>query len=336
MQELVSILIPAYNAEKWIGETLKSAADQTWPRKEIIVVDDGSTDRTAQIAEEFSPAVRVVQQQNQGAAAARNHALSLSSGEWIQWLDADDVLASDKIEKQMAVAKGKSTRTLFSCAWSRFLNRVEYARVRKSDLWQDLSPVDFLVIKIAKNTFIHPNAWLVSRELTQAAGPWDPTMYVDDDGDYFTRVLMASERVVFVADARVYCRSSGPGSLSYIGTSPKKIEAQWRSLQLHIERLRSLEESERVRRASLQLLQDWYPYFYPEWPNIMAEVQTLAVDLGGELSIPHLPWKYRWIKAVLGWSAAKRARLLLRRASWWFAVSREKIFSQGRVAKRTF
>ncbi len=81
MKPLVSILIPAYNAEEWIADTIQSAIAQTWQRKEIIVVDDGSSDRTAEVARRFaSKEVAVVSTKNQGAAAARNHALQLSQG----------------------------------------------------------------------------------------------------------------------------------------------------------------------------------------------------------------------------------------------------------------
>jgi GT2 family glycosyltransferase len=77
MRPLVSILIPAFNAQNWIAETLESAIAQTWPEREIIVVDDGSTDQTLAIAKRFEPAdVRIVTQKNQGAAAARNTAFS--------------------------------------------------------------------------------------------------------------------------------------------------------------------------------------------------------------------------------------------------------------------
>src|SRR5579871_6111210 len=122
MPPLVSILIPAYNAENWISDTLKSALAQTWPNKEIIVVDDGSRDRTREVAETFSGAgVKVVSQKNAGASAARNHALRLCRGDYIQWLDADDLLAPDKITLQMEVAeKLADKRVLFSMGWGRF------------------------------------------------------------------------------------------------------------------------------------------------------------------------------------------------------------------------
>src|SRR6266566_9337206 len=100
MDPLVSILIPAFNAQEWITDTLKSAIAQTWPRKEILVIDDGSTDQTLAIARQFaSEGVSVITQKNQGAAATRNKALSISQGDYIQWLDADDPLAPDKIAR---------------------------------------------------------------------------------------------------------------------------------------------------------------------------------------------------------------------------------------------
>ena len=98
---LVSILIPAHNAQQWIqGTDIESALAQTWPKKEVIIVDDGSTDQTVVLAKRFaSKAVGVVTQPNQGAAVARNTAFAMCQGDYIQWLDADDLLDPDKVEK---------------------------------------------------------------------------------------------------------------------------------------------------------------------------------------------------------------------------------------------
>src|SRR5437879_2415470 len=125
----VSILIPAFNAEQWISDTIDSALAQTWPNKEIIVIDDGSSDKTLSLAQKFAPAgVSVISQANEGAAAARNKAFSRSHGDYIQWLDADDLLAPDKIARQMeAVEQCQSQRTLFSSAWAPFMYRQQRA-----------------------------------------------------------------------------------------------------------------------------------------------------------------------------------------------------------------
>ncbi len=111
---LVSVLIPAYNAAPWVAKAIGSALAQDWPRIEIIVVDDGSRDSTLRAARQFeSKRVKVVAQENQGAAVARNRALSLAQGDYIQWLDADDLLAPDKITQQLHAEAGSrpSSRT---------------------------------------------------------------------------------------------------------------------------------------------------------------------------------------------------------------------------------
>ena len=283
MNPLVSILIPAFNAQEYLADTLRSAVAQTWPRKEIIVVDDGSTDRTVAIARQFeSDGVRVVTQNNQGAAAARNKAFSLCQGDYVQWLDADDLLASDKIARQIeALDPGRSKRTLVSSAWGRFMYRYYRAKFSPTALWCDLSPKEWLLRKMGQNLYMQTATWLVSRELTEAAGPWDTRLLGDDDGEYFCRVLLASDGVRFVPEARVYYRASGSSSLSYMGRSNRKLEAQWISMQLHIGYLRSLEDSERVRAACVKCLQNWMIYFYPERLDIFENAAEMAEGLGG-------------------------------------------------------
>jgi glycosyltransferase involved in cell wall biosynthesis len=312
MKPLVSILIPAFNSEKWIVDTLQSAIAQTWQRKEIIIVDDGSFDATLAITRQFeSTDVCVVTQENQGAAAARNKALSLSQGDYIQWLDADDLLAPTKIAAQMEILSlCPNNRTLVTSAWGRFMYRYNCAEWIPSALWCDLSPTEWLLRKMGENLFMLTETWLVSRELTAAAGPWNSSLLVDDDGEYFSRVLLRCESIRFVPDARVYYRMS-PNSLSHIGFSDRKLDAQLRSMQLQIGYLQSLEDSQRVRAACVKYLQMGLFYFYPERLDIVMQIEKMAVDLGGQLEIPRLSWKYAWIEAVLGRNLAKRVQLVM-------------------------
>lgn len=313
MKPLVSILIPAYNAEQWIAYTIQSAIAQTWPRKEIIVVDDGSGDRTAEAARRFaSKDVAVVTVGNQGAAAARNHALRLSQGDYIQWLDADDLLAADKIERQLnALGEVDGTRILLSSPWAAFYYRTRRARFVRNSLCQDLSPVEWLLRKLGENLHMQTATWLTSRELAEAAGPWDTRLLSDDDGEYFCRVLLASEGTRFVHETGVFYRVTGSNRLSSIGRSDRKKDAMLPSMKLHIQYLRSLEDSERVRKACLTYMQNWYHNFYPERPDIVAELQGLAGQLQGRLEPPRLRWKYAWMRPMFGWKAAKWAQEVL-------------------------
>jgi len=320
MKSLVSILIPAYNSEEWIGDSIRSAQAQTWPRKEIIVVNDGSSDGTARAAEQFAGGeVTVVSTKNQGAAAARNHALQLSKGDFIQWLDADDVLSPGKIEYQLAALKeGDSRRVLLSGPWANFSYRTERARFAPNSLYHDLSPVEWLLRKMGENLHMQTSTWLTSRELAEASGPWDTRLINDDDGEYFCRVLLQSEGTRFVPESQVFYRVMPSSRLSFVGTSNNKKNALLISMKLHVQYLRSLEESERVRKACLTYIQTWYPSFYPDRPDIVGELQALAAELGGRLETPRLRWKYAWMEPIFGLDAAKRAQMTLPqlKSSW--------------------
>jgi len=303
---LVSILIPAYNAEAWIADTIRSALAQTWTRKEIIVVDDGSRDRTLAIATEFAGAgVSVVAERHQGAAGTRNRGFALSRGDYIQWLDADDLLVPDKIERQLSALGGDhQPRTLLSSRWGRFAYRPEQAKFVPSALWQDLKPVEWLLRKMGQNLFMQTGAWLTSRELALAAGPWDVRLLTDDDGEYFCRVLLACESVRFVPEGGVLYRDIHSQGVSFVGASDEKMDAMLISAKLHIKYLMSLENSPRTRAACLAYLKGCRNVIHPKRRDILDELRALALQAGGSLGRPSLRWKFTWMRPIIGHRAA--------------------------------
>lgn len=155
------------------------------------------------------------------------------------------------------------------------------------------------------NLHMQTDNWLVSRALTEAAGPWDDRLFHDDDGEYFCRVILASDGIQFVPDAKSYYRDAGSKSVSYIGGSNKKLESLFLSMKLHIQYLRSLEDSERTRSACVTHLNTWLPTFHPNRPDLMQEAQQIAASLGGQLSLPQASWKYTWIEKLFDLAAAK-------------------------------
>src|SRR5262249_42273017 len=155
---------------------------------------------------------------------------------YIQWLDADDILDPQKIEWQVRkIENGISNRTLLSGAWAYFMYRPGKARFVPTPLWHNLSPVEWLTTKMANNLHMQTDNWLVSRALTEAAGPWDPRLFRDNDGEYFCRVILASDGIQFVPEAKSYYRKAGFKSISYIGGSNKKLNSLFLSLKLHVE-----------------------------------------------------------------------------------------------------
>jgi glycosyltransferase involved in cell wall biosynthesis len=308
---LVSILIPTYNAQDWISDTIESALAQSWPRKEIVVVDDGSKDNTLEVLRRYeSKDVCVVTQENQGAAGARNTAFAYCQGDYIQWLDADDLLGADKIRRQMEFAdRSSDARLLLSSAWAHFMYRPKAAAFKQTQLWQDLPPVDWMLTKWSHNLHMQTATWLVSRQLTEAGGPWNTKLLGDDDGEYFSRVVLNSHSVKFVREARVYYRVVGTNRLSHIGRSNAKLEAQLTGMLLQVAYVRAIEDSPRVRTAIIKYLQTWLPHFYPERPDLVKQLEALASEVGGNLPTPKMSWKYAWIDKTLGRVAAKRAQL---------------------------
>jgi len=313
MKPLVSILIPAYNAERWIKQTLESAVRQDYPNKEVILVNDGSSDRTLEIAKTFeSGSVKIINQENVGGAGARNNALKHAQGNYIQWLDHDDLLASNKISEQMEVVESiGSDRILLSGSFGTFYFRPEKARFERSELWRDSSPLEYFYTKFEQDDWIHTTCWLVSRKLTEAAGPWWDIRSPDDDGEYFCRAVASSGGIRFVPAARSFWRIGNDASFSYIGQrSEKSLRAMLQSTFRCIEHFRALDDSERCRTACVTFLRNRLIYYYPDHQEMLKEIYALAKHLGGTLSTPPLQ-RYEILRPIVGWKRARRLQELI-------------------------
>ena len=98
----VSVIIPAYNSMQWVSAAIDSVLNQGYRDYEVVVIDDGSTDQTADVLESYGRKIRCIYQANAGVSNARNRGLSVSTGEFIAYLDADDMWYSQKLECQIA------------------------------------------------------------------------------------------------------------------------------------------------------------------------------------------------------------------------------------------
>lgn len=114
---VVSVIMPTYNSEAFLGEAIASVVAQTYPHWELIVIDDGSTDGTAAVVSEFAalePRARVIRQENAGPAAARNRGIASARGRWVAFLDADDLWREDKLALQVARIAGRHDVVVYS------------------------------------------------------------------------------------------------------------------------------------------------------------------------------------------------------------------------------
>lgn len=201
----VSIIIPVYNSAGFLERTIKSALEQTYEPKEIIIVDDGSADISLQIARQYEGEnVKVVQQSNAGACMARNTGLSYATGTYIQFLDAGDLLSKTKIEEQVSALAGSMDK-LAVCNYFQFETDADLQNPVYPDqtgfIFSSNDPLDFLVMLWGgkgESNFIQTNSWLVPRKLIDKAGGWRNYKCPDDDGEFFARVILACTGIVFV------------------------------------------------------------------------------------------------------------------------------------------
>jgi glycosyltransferase involved in cell wall biosynthesis len=306
---LVSIIIPCHNAGRWLAATIESALGQTWPSCEVILVDDGSTDDSLALARTFEGrGVRVLAQQNRGASAARNRGLEAANGDFIQFLDADDLLAPDKVGLQVAALQSGEPGTVAAGPWGVFQGDTAEARFVSEPVWRDLAPVDWLVCSWGGGGMMHPAAWLVPRAVALGAGPWNEALNLDDDGEYFCRVLLRSRGVHFVADARSFYRAhDGPRLSARVGI--RAAESSFQSCSLKERHLLAVDDSPAARRAVATI----YSRF--AWEQICA-APVLAEQAVGrwhalapDLPPPRAGRLYNRAASLLGWRRARRLQL---------------------------
>ena len=307
---LVSILIPAYNAAPWITATLDSALAQTHRPIEIIVVDDGSTDATLAIARGIEArGVRVVSQSNAGASTARNHALRLATGDFIQFLDADDLLAPDKIAVQVAALRKAHPLALASGSWGRFSFDPSTTTWPNEVVAQARSGVEFLQLHYETRSMMQPGAWLAPRALLDRAGPWDETLSLNDDGEYFARVMLLAPALVPVPSARYHYRVTSAPSLSR-RRDTRALESLSRSVTLTVGHLLAADDSTRSRAAANLAWRSLAFELYPQAGSLAQTARAAARALGGpDTPRGGPPWVAK-IARFLGWPAARRLHLL--------------------------
>ncbi|MDQ7947328.1 MAG: glycosyltransferase family A protein [Pedobacter sp.] len=329
-EPLVSIIIPLYNAEKFIADTIQSALSQTWKNIEIIVVDDDSTDGSLAIAKKFeAKGVQVLHQKNSGASAARNKGLSISKGKYIQFLDADDFITENKIEEQLIVLKDLPNH-LGLCATVYFFDGEDPFQQKPIHEWYGIDTDDTadFIIKlyggpIVGQTFggmIQPNAWLTPRTIIDRAGGWDESLSLDDDGEFFCRIMLAADGIRYTTAPVNYYRKFRKGSNLSAKKDRKAAESMVKVIDLKHRYL--LEAIPQERPLIDQIMARHYlsaaANLYPSHKDIVNRCLQVAKSLGytkidyeggtpGKLFSKIFGWKLtkdfgyisRWIKGKI-------------------------------------
>lgn len=293
MNKLVSILMPVFNAEQWLTEAIQSVFNQTYSNWELIIVDDGSTDKSIDLLRQFAQLdkrIKLFQQKNQGACAARNYAFEMSQGEYIQYLDADDILSDDKLFSQLnALYKSKEDKAISTCGWNKF-------KVKKGDIVNEKvlinrnyqEPVKWLVESWLFQEHSQTACWLVPRGLIQKAGPWNVKLSVNQDGEFFSRVILNASSIIFVEGVCVYYRMGNPESISQRKLSFKKAESLLNSFFLYEQHLTTKMQDLNIKKGLLVnyfFFLSQYDRFYPQLsPKVWKHIYKLGKSTFDEVS----------------------------------------------------
>jgi glycosyltransferase involved in cell wall biosynthesis len=187
----ISVIIPAYNAARFIRETVECVLQQTLPPDEVLVIDDGSTDDTASIAESFGPPVRVIRRQNVKLAATRNFGVQEAKSEWVAFLDADDLWQSNKLERQMEELSRNPEADL--CYTGRVLLLQGHENTRLGKV-VPVPPAEKIRQALYHNTTFLPSSVVMRRSTFLAIGGHDTHFKIVEDWDTWLRLLHAGTK----------------------------------------------------------------------------------------------------------------------------------------------
>jgi glycosyltransferase involved in cell wall biosynthesis len=322
MQPLVSILIPCYNAERWIAQAIESALAQAWVAKEVIVVDDGSTDRSLEIIQSFGDRIYSEACTRRGGNGARNRLLELARGQWVQYLDADDYLLPKKISGQMDfLVTHPDADVVFGPVtlehWS------EHGVRRK--LLQISEPHDLWAL-LARWQLPQTGASLWRKRAIVDVGRWKPDQPCCQEHELYLRLLMAGKHLVYcAANGAIYRQWSTETvcNQNTLEVNRRRLEIEQRledhlrrNRQLTAERLRAINETRfRIARSAWQEDQT-------SALAIMSQVQTLEPEFSptDEVATARYQLSYR----LLGFRTSERLADLARKLTLRFITCKPK------------
>lgn len=300
---LVSILIPVYNTEKYVAEAIESALNQTYKNIEIVIVDDGSTDRSWEIIESYREKypniIKTFKQENKGACAARNKAFELSTGQYIQYLDSDDLLAPDKIEHQIKYFDGSGEDELVVFGnWIVFKNNrlyptdIEY--FPDETLKKNLTPIEWFIL----NKSAYTSIWLTPRELIKKSNGWDITIRINQDSEFFTRVITLAKNLIYCKEAYCYYRFDTPRSIRKKNRDINMAKSYFKTCLTYESSLKKFESLYDINKALKKKYLDFIFIYYPYEKDFTKIAFSKVKNLKTRTELPGSPLQNLLVKML--------------------------------------
>ncbi|SKB98369.1 Glycosyltransferase involved in cell wall bisynthesis [Parapedobacter luteus] len=299
---LVSIIIPVYNSENYIVDTIHSCLNQSHKNIEIIVVNDGSTDSSEKkILEIQSQKIKYHKVENNGPCAARNFGIQQAKGDLVQFLDHDDILHPDKLERQLERYAEFGDLYIYSAKMG-----TANAQTLTIDPDYELYQNDFTIERYFETVlnqfgkYITTGAWLVPAELIKLTHGWDENAGLNDDGEYFARLILNSKGIIYCDNAVFYFRRNVPNSLSKRFDSKDVYEKWLHSYILYAKHFHEKLDPTTAKELSWKALSRYYCASYPNYPDLLEKCKQLINELGYKHPYAHGGSKFYTTSKVVG------------------------------------
>ena len=299
----VSVIIPLHNSEAYITQTIDSCLAQTHDNIEIIVVENGSKDQGYQIVKSIDDKpLSVFQITTPNAAAARNYGYKKATGAYIIFLDADDVMAPNKIELQLKALSTKPQGWIASCAWAKFKTNTKEAIITPQKVWNIQNPVTWCVTSWMGGGMMALSGWLIPKPIIDKAGLWDENLSLHDDGEFMCRVLLASKGNVFVEKTVVYYRQQSR-SLSKEHKSKKVAESALLVYKSYQKEILKFQDSRLTRRALARNFSRFIYEYFPAHAQLINEAYSEINELGVKTPLVG-SFSFKLIQRIVGFKLA--------------------------------
>jgi glycosyltransferase involved in cell wall biosynthesis len=318
---LVSVIIPVYNAAAYLDRCINSVINQTWQPIELIIIDDGSKDGSLSIANSYKNKwIKIISQENKGASAARNNGIINSKGEFIQFLDADDLLSPDKIENQVKLLINYPDKVAV-CSTVHFLDEENPFSSIPSDyeesFLESCDDPQYFLTRLwggldGKGSMIQPNAWLIPKKILLKAGNWNEQLTLDDDGEFFCRIILSSSGITRDMRSRNYYRKHMRATSLSGDYSEKKLKSLLKSAELKQEHLLSISDTPNTRTAIANLYFSICLICYGRYKGVyrMAKKNLKCLNVTPRFQ-PVIGGKFiQLIVSLFGWRVARRISIL--------------------------
>jgi glycosyltransferase involved in cell wall biosynthesis len=301
-QPLVSILIPVYNAAPYVAVTLDSALGQTYPNIEIIAVDDGSMDGSVEVLKRYDGRIAWSRQANAGQAVSRNRLLAASRGAYLLFLDADDIIAADKVSRQVEKMEAQPEADICLDDMRLFYSSID------EDCPLFPCPVDedpWVALIALKYPFTSAGLW--RRSALEALGGWREGRITGHEYDRYLRLLERNRKICFTTGGRTYYRMPSrekPNTRDPMVTLRERL-SHLEEIEAHLRGIGGLTRERRLAlaMARLQLARSM-------WRHDRAGARRVARriangDVAAELASPALPASYIRAYKTIGFAGAQ-------------------------------